>query len=282
MSVEILVAGRCEFAAGSGTAYCGPTAMALSRSGEVDAVVEQLVAQDAEIGRLAAAARWTDGAIAVGRGRTVELAIRGDIAASVDGARLRGSDEWQLHRFELERPASVLLRFGEERRSAHASVGGVVPACSVRRTVVPDEVAPGGYDELLAHTVGTSAEDAAVRPPDDPGPPLGVLVFSSGERVVVDKPLMIGRNPQLPPNDPSECRPRLVRVASPGVSRQHAVVSVDRWHATIDDLGSSNGTRVTVPGGPRLTVVPGVPVELVAGTVVDLGDAVSFTVEEFA
>jgi len=111
---------------------------------------------------------------------------------------------------------------------------------------------------------------------------LGVLVFSSGLRVVVDAPLLIGRNPGVRPRVASRFGPRLVRVSGRGVSRRHLAVSVDRWRATIEDLGSSNGTSVKIPGRSPMSLVPGMRLDLVAGAVVDLGGEVSFTVEEIA
>jgi pSer/pThr/pTyr-binding forkhead associated (FHA) protein len=109
--------------------------------------------------------------------------------------------------------------------------------------------------------------------------PLGVLVFSTGERVLIDRPMVLGRNPK--PADESSPT-RLVRIASPGVSRRHAVILVEPWSATIDDLGSSNGTCITYPRGVPTPVVAGAPVDLVIGAVVELGGDVSFVVEEIA
>lgn len=111
---------------------------------------------------------------------------------------------------------------------------------------------------------------------------LAVLVFSSGDRVLVDAPLLIGRNPGAPIPMAMGVGPRTVRIAGPGVSRRHVAVSVDRWRATIEDLGSSNGTHMQLPGQAPISLVPGTPVDLAVGAVVDLGGDVSFTVEEIA
>jgi len=136
-------------------------------------------------------------------------------------------------------------------------------------------------DAFLGRTATEAGGAASVPPCVDRGTgnPLGVLVFSTGERVLIDRPMVLGRNPK-PPAEPAPPT-RLVTIASPGVSRRHAVILVDRWHATIDDLGSSNGTRITCPGEAPVPVVAGSPAGLVVGAVVDLGD-VSFVVEEVA
>jgi len=108
-----------------------------------------------------------------------------------------------------------------------------------------------------------------------------VLLFSTGERVVVDKPLLLGRNPQAGGETAGDS-PKLVKLPGSAVSRRHAAITVDRWRAHIDDLGSANGTELTLPGSAPQRLAPGRPVGLVTGARVDLGGAVSFVVEEVA
>jgi hypothetical protein len=166
--------------------------------------------------------------------------------------------------------------------------GGAVPASTVRRRLVaPTEPPIDPFEVLFGHTVTRSVEAAAERADDGQcrgGAALGVLVFATGERVVVDTSIVIGRNPRAADevSGGDGRRPRLVKIAHPGVSRQHAVIRLDRWSAHIDDLGSANGTTVTLPGRRTMSLRPGTPLELTIGAVVDLGGDVSFTMEEAA
>lgn len=78
-------------------------------------------------------------------------------------------------------------------------------------------------------------------------PPLGVLRLSTGDTVTLDRGVLIGRKPTAPPGVTE--RPHLVRVNSPehDVSRQHAEIVVEGWQVYVRDLGSTNGTTVTLP-----------------------------------
>ncbi len=147
----------------------------------------------------------------------------------------------------------------------------------------------GGFDDLFGSTVARSIEGAAVREPvsarrSAPEPerqPVRVLVFSTGDRVIVDRPCVLGRNPR-PPVESGETPPRLVTIAGHRVSRQHAAVTIDRWQTIIEDLDSANGTEVTIPGEPTRRLQARQPLSLVVGTRVVLANDVSFVLEEVA
>lgn len=146
----------------------------------------------------------------------------------------------------------------------------------------------GGFDDLFGSTVARSIEGAAVREPvtrrsalERERQPVRVLIFSNGDRVIVDRPCVLGRNPRSPLESDHAPR-RLVTVAGRRVSRQHASVTIDRWQTIIEDLNSVNGTEVTIPGEPTRRLRAGQPLGLVVGTRVDLASDVSFVVEEVA
>jgi len=105
-------------------------------------------------------------------------------------------------------------------------------------------------------------------------PPLGVLTFSSGDRVVLDRPALIGRNPKAEGHYTET--PNIVRLdVGSALSRSHALVSLEGWQVWIKDLGSQNGTTVTQPGRPALRLRSGEPVLLETGATVDFGGEVS-------
>lgn len=127
---------------------------------------------------------------------------------------------------------------------------------------------------LCGVTIGTSA------PVSVPRPPLGVLVFSNGERVVADRTVLIGRNPRVSGTLTGEL-PRIVKLesAGQGLSRTHAEVRIEGWQMLLEDLQSTNGTEVTLPGQATRRLHAGDPVALVPGATVDFGDELQCTVE---
>jgi hypothetical protein len=113
--------------------------------------------------------------------------------------------------------------------------------------------------------------------------PVARLLFSGGQSVEVDRPVVVGRAPSASRLGPDE-EPRLVTVTSPQkeVSATHLEVrpgaGADRGVAVATDLGSTNGTLLLQPGVPPEELRAGVGVPLVPGAVLDLGDGVSIRV----
>lgn len=110
-------------------------------------------------------------------------------------------------------------------------------------------------------------------------PPLGVLRLSTGDVVTLDRPVVLGRAPEIPA-DAAE-RPHALRLVSPenDISRNHAEVVLDGWHVYVRDLNSTNGTEVTLPGQQPMRLRPGELQLLENGATVSLADEMSFTFE---
>lgn len=284
-----------SFVPGGWTAYALSDVVALADCADVDVAFMSRCTADTAVPAIAATTQgWTDGAIvAFDRDADVlDVALIGRAAVAVtasDGERrLEGAAEWEFH--SVSGPERVALMSAADPAPLDLPYrvgGGVVPAAAVSwRLAAPTRATEDPFDELFGHTVARSVEDAAVRTTGADRRavqgPLGVLVFSTGERVIVESTMVLGRNPTVLDEPSNGDRVRLVKVASPGVSRQHAAIRVDRWQATIEDLGSSNGTRIASPGRSATQLAPGLPAELVTGAVVDLGGDVSFVVEEIA
>lgn len=113
--------------------------------------------------------------------------------------------------------------------------------------------------------------------------PVARLEFSSGQHVDVDRVVVVGRAPEAGRFSHSE-QPLLVTVPSPHqeISSTHLEVrpgtGVDHGAAVATDLGSTNGTVLVQPGlGPE-ELRPGVPVQLMPGAVIDLGDGLQIRV----
>ena len=111
-------------------------------------------------------------------------------------------------------------------------------------------------------------------------PPLGVLVFDNGDRVEVDRPVILGRDPKpVSSADPEPPVLHPVHSTTGQVSRTHAEVRASGWDVVITDLDAMNGTTVTSPGGALATIEPGVPTVITAGARADLGGECGFVFE---
>ena len=118
--------------------------------------------------------------------------------------------------------------------------------------------------------------------PRGSNPGIARLAFSHGLAVEVDGPIVVGRAPEVPAGRTEHVE--LITVPSPlgEISATHVEIrpgtGVDEGTAVAVDLGSTNGTVVVQPGlGPQ-TLRVGVPVSLLPGAVVDLGDGATIRV----
>jgi hypothetical protein len=133
--------------------------------------------------------------------------------------------------------------------------------------------------------------EAVEEPPGIPGQPpapavtraVATLVFSSGDNVEVDRPVLVGRAPEAR-RFASGDQPRLVAVPSPQqeISSTHLEIrpgtGADHGTAVVTDLGSTNGTVLVQPGLPPEELRPGIAVQLIPGAIIDLGDGVTIQV----
>jgi hypothetical protein len=123
---------------------------------------------------------------------------------------------------------------------------------------------------------GALVEEQA--PVTAPRPVLGVLRLPTGDDIVLDRSLLLGRSPAVDRMVNGE-RPNVVKLPSPGhdISRNHAEVRVDGWHVLIVDLASTNGTVVQRPGRPPERLRPNEPAMIEPGTVVTFADELSLS-----
>lgn len=108
-------------------------------------------------------------------------------------------------------------------------------------------------------------------------PPLGRITLSTGATVTLDKGVIFGRLPQT--SAEGAARPNLVKLDSPEISRQHAEIRLVEWQVLVRDLGSGNGTTITLPGRAAEMIRPNVDYPLEPGTLVGIADIVSITYE---
>src|SRR5690625_1140683 len=105
------------------------------------------------------------------------------------------------------------------------------------------------------------------------------IVLSTGMAVALDRPILLGRAPQVSRVKNDEM-PRLITVESPNhdISRTHAEVRMSGSEIVVTDLTSTNGVLLTRPGAVAERLKPGEPTAVEAGAVVDLGEGVTFVV----
>lgn len=110
-----------------------------------------------------------------------------------------------------------------------------------------------------------------------PRPSLGVLRLSTGDDIVLDRSVLMGRSPS-PDRLVDGERPHVVKLPSPGqdISRNHVEVRIDGWHVLVVDLKSTNGTVVERPGQPPERLRPNDPAMIEPGTLVSIADEISF------
>ncbi len=152
---------------------------------------------------------------------------------------------------------------------------------------VPATRCPAGH--LNPPDAGACRACGAPVPPQEPEripkPVLGVLrPTAGGDAIALDRAVIMGRAPD-PAAGHGPGRANAIRVESPGmdVSRNHVEFRPDGWQLLVTDLGSANGTTITLPGsqpGQRpVPLRPHTPVVVPPGAVVTLADEVSLRYE---
>ena len=172
---------------------------------------------------------------------------------------------------------------------AHEPTPEPVPTPSASPVPIPVPPPPGGpvmeADDSADTQAGGLAPTHLARD-EEPSPPasraVARLIFSSGETVEVDRPIVVGRSPEARRYGDGEAR--LVTVPSPHqeISSTHLELrpgaGADHGSAVATDLGSTNGTVVVQPGLPAEDLQPGIAVALVPGAIIDLGEGVTIQV----
>lgn len=107
-----------------------------------------------------------------------------------------------------------------------------------------------------------------------------ILRPSSGGETDVDRPVLIGRAPEAN-RIRGDQLPQLLTVSSPSqdISRTHVQVTPGQGQVIVTDMHSTNGTILVQPGGHRATLSPGEGVAAEHGSVIDMGDGVTVTID---
>jgi hypothetical protein len=104
-------------------------------------------------------------------------------------------------------------------------------------------------------------------------PPLGRLTAKDGQTVIVERDILIGREPQSAPEFAGGRYATFVVPADEqGVSRVHAAVMIDSWNVLVADHNSVNGTFIKPPDVSEwIRLEPGHAVQIIHGTAIAIG-----------
>jgi hypothetical protein len=120
--------------------------------------------------------------------------------------------------------------------------------------------------------------DRAEHAPSLPLGPTLQLERADGRREALNRPVLIGRSPE---SSGSASEARLITIADdPDISRTHLRVAVEGDAVVVTDLGSKNGSIITLPGAAPRKLRASEPTVVLPGTLIDLGGGTTFTVRE--
>ncbi|MEU0312741.1 FHA domain-containing protein [Nocardioides sp. NPDC006273] len=120
------------------------------------------------------------------------------------------------------------------------------------------------------------------QPVSVPRPALGQLKLDDGRIVVLDRGAVFGRSPRADASGNTGAGgvpPHLVKVMLPDISRLHTEVRLEEWQVLVRDLGSANGSYLTLPGGRPQQMRPMEEYALEPGAVVSLAGSINLTYE---
>lgn len=178
-------------------------------------------------------------------------------------------------------------------KNAHDNDGGEEDTVIGLNTadMPPKLIEPGDVDGNTVIISGADARTRVTAPVIAPA-----IVDDSGEEsarvsfamcigthapIPLEVPAYIGRRPSTPRITGTRM-PRLVMVPSPSmeVSSTHVEIRQEANYVVVTDLGSTNGTTVTVPGLPPRPLRQGESLVVGAGTWVDIGDGIRISIEK--
>ncbi|CAN7257793.1 FHA domain-containing protein [Knoellia sp. LjRoot47] len=175
-------------------------------------------------------------------------------------------------------PAPPVPDVTMDRSSLNPAADGPADSPIVLAVICP----AGHHSSPHASTCRVCGRDIPTQQPfQTPRPQLGVFRVSTGGLVPLDRGILLGRSPKVNSDLPPSSRPHLVRLASRDndISRNHAEVILEGWHVLVRDLGSTNGTTVTLPGQEPVRLRPTEDFGIEPGAIVTLADEVALTYE---
>ena len=162
--------------------------------------------------------------------------------------------------------------------------GQTMLATDLGRPAAPTPIAEAAFESVSEATVlaplsltGPAMGDRVHAPSLPLGPTLQ-LERADGSREPLNRPVLIGRSPAASGTGSDA---RLIAIADdPDISRTHLRVAVEGDAVVVTDLGSKNGSMITLPGASPRKLRASEPTVVLPGTLIDLGGGTTFTVRE--
>lgn len=238
---------------------------------------------------------------AVDAGSVTTVIVRGDASATVGGGEtIRHRDDtsaWALVEVG-EHHDLVLALPGDDTPTGQWLTTGVIAAGAIavgrlrpsgRRTSTPTSSPTDpaiDFGSLVGQPPPTVVLEridderdrkASTAPyvPSTPTDAVGHLVTDTGERIALDVPIVVGRQPAT--DVVAGVPPRVLAVDDTLLSRHHATLWVLDDRLVVVDAGSTNGTVVTAPGAEPITCERDRPIDVPVGATVDFGGALVAT-----
>lgn len=153
------------------------------------------------------------------------------------------------------------------------------PTGSLTATPTSTATGNGSPSTAASGSWAPAAPAPVIAPPPSSTPSslAAVLIADDGVRYDVAGEVLFGRNPSPRADEPGLA---IRAVSDPGfsMSKTHAKVGVDAEGVWVEDRGSSNGTRLEVPGSMPAVLVPGERTRVPAQATLRMGDR-AFTVQ---
>ncbi len=215
--------------------------------------------------------------------------VRGSSASAPDAVDLEATRDPEPDEDSLQAPAApfapgpIIDSVPGLSRPARptAPVGHPVDLPPPAAALAPDD--DGDHDGQTVVTAELPHSDVpiAAEPEQRRTAPGLELVLSTGPRIEMDRPVLLGRAPEAGRFAGSEV-PRLVSVANPerDISATHVEVRPAGGHVVVTDMNSTNGTVLHLPDQPPVRLQPGSGVPVGAGAVIELGVGVTVTVAQ--
>ena len=105
-----------------------------------------------------------------------------------------------------------------------------------------------------------------------PRPPLGVIILPDGRSYQLERNTVIGRAPEVH-SDVVAGTADHIRVDDDELSRSHLRFVLDGWNVLVEDLGSTNGSRLGA-GSESLQLETGAPIRLVRSAEIHVGTTI--------
>lgn len=101
------------------------------------------------------------------------------------------------------------------------------------------------------------------------------LALPDGAVVVLDAPVVVGREPVAPPDLPGAIAVAITDDMS--VSKTHALIEWSGGSLWVTDLNSSNGTDIVAGDGNETRLTPGIPAVVASGATIRVGSSSDLT-----